>query len=155
MRDAHREAAAVDEHAMRFGDRAVGVFDVHQAHRRDDGVDGRCGDAAQGRGVRPNEADVRQARIGGARAGRLDQPRAAVDGDDVRAAPGELARVAAFAAAEIQDRPAANVANQREHPWQQEVIAVVVGVGVRDPVVGDEIPRTGRAVVVFVHVTPA
>ena len=76
----------------------------------------------------------------------VDQPRAAVDAGDARAARGQLARVRALAAAEIEDAAAGDVAGEREHARLEKQILVVARVGVRDPVVGGGVPRSRRRV---------
>src|SRR6266851_6153900 len=59
--------------------------------------------------------------------------------------------VPAFATSEIENSLAPDVAEHGEHAWHQVVIAVVVRISVRDPVVRDRIPGACRGVVAVGH----
>ena len=71
-------------------DRAVVVLDVHHQHRGDDQIERIGRDAVERTRVRRQVVD-REARSGRARAHDLDQPRAAVNPGDARAAAGQRA----------------------------------------------------------------
>ena len=108
----------------------------------DDQIDGcgpYCGKIA-GIGLQMGDC---QAFSGCPGAGNAAEPFTAIDAGDARTPAAQFARVAAFAAAEIENILAGHVAQQGEQARHEVVVAVVVGVSVGDPVVGNLVPGSG------------
>src|SRR5690242_12012815 len=145
MGDGHLHFATGTEHAMGFCHSAGIILDVHQAHGGYSGVECRVGKAVEMTGVGAEEINV-QASSGAALARDLDQAFTAIDAGDDGTAMSQFTGIAALAAAKIEDMPVPDVAEHLQRQGHEEMQAIVVLVGVRDPLVSDAVPRGGRGI---------
>jgi hypothetical protein len=145
MRNAHHQFAAVPKDAPHFRDRPAVVLNVHQTHGCNDDVKLSSFEIVKRIRIRMNEAD------GGAVGLRpftrhLNELCAAIHASDDCTASRQFARISTFAAPKVQHRLSGDLSEQRQEARHQVQIAVVIGVGMCDPVSGDAIPRTRRRV---------